>query len=478
MSVAVQYHDERAVVCHDGPLTWAACHEFVGVIETAVEAYFYTEVEPIVSSPGGETGALVHVLGALSRWRRNGVRFRTRVISNAASAASILVCTGDERIADRGAGLLFHDAQALNAGPLGARDTAELHSALRTIDEGLHRVLVERTLSNANNAELSRYGAEESDRRVLEHLYSRLDASLGRRKLRGIRALARALGRAVDKAVRANDASTLSEIYRQLARCDRAISATLALTLGLVDRIGPVELQERRSLGDWGLVIPEWRALYRPEGEVPRELLTRHTLVLGETGSGKTASAILPVAAAAARAPSGRVGAALVIDPKCELGTSLKQLVPSRFHHLRAASVALNVMSGPRWRLGAHLAEGRWFTAALLIVLRVSSMVPGNPARVLARHSVGGSNEEFFAREGAELAVCVLGFILMVTSPRGDHRSCPIGHEIKHEAQGQLAHRLIHYGRRRIASSARESSQTEEEMPTWCHHTPDDAPLR
>ena len=74
--------------------------------------------------------------------------------------------------------------------------------------------------------------------------------------------------------------------------------------------------------------MPQWRGLYPPWGEVPRELLTRHTLALGETGSGKTASAILPVLAAMARAPRGRMGAALVIDPKRELGPVLERLAP------------------------------------------------------------------------------------------------------------------------------------------------------
>ena len=110
MPTTVQHHDDRAVVCHHGPLTWAECHELVGAIETAVEAFFYSEIEIIVSSPGGATSALVHVLGALSRWRSDGVRFHTRVISNAASAAAILVCTGDERCADPGAGLLYPGA--------------------------------------------------------------------------------------------------------------------------------------------------------------------------------------------------------------------------------------------------------------------------------------------------------------------------------------------------------------------------------
>ena len=60
MSASVHHRNDRAVICHDGPLTWPACRELVGVLETAVDSYFYSEVELIVSSPGGETGALLH----------------------------------------------------------------------------------------------------------------------------------------------------------------------------------------------------------------------------------------------------------------------------------------------------------------------------------------------------------------------------------------------------------------------------------
>ena len=42
--------------------------------------------------------------------------------------------------------------------------------------------------------------------------------------------------------------------------------------------------------------VPQWNALF-PSGEVARDALCRHVLVLGEPGSGKTASAILPAVA-------------------------------------------------------------------------------------------------------------------------------------------------------------------------------------
>ena len=416
MATSLEHRHDCAVVVHDGPLTWPATLELLRVLETAVQGYFYMTVELVVSSPGGDSRALLHLLAALALWRKKGVHFRTRVIFAAASAAAILVCSGDERIAEPGAVLLFHDVKANDTGPLSARDSADLHKALKKVDDGFIRLLVDRAVRERSGEQPSRFAALDTDRTVLELLHSGLELSRNARKPSGVRALARAVGRAVDKAARANDRTTLALVYRRLAELDRTISASLAFTLRLVDRIGPCEAENPRLTGRPGLVVPEWIAIYPPEGHVPRELLTRHMLVLGETGSGKTASVILPIVGALAQAPSEIVGAALVIDPKRELAPTLERLAPHRLRHVRTDSVVLNLMSVSRCQLDEHLTAGRWMSAAALILHRVVSLVPTSPARVLVRHEVGDSNNEFFNREGTELALCVLAFILMVTS--------------------------------------------------------------
>ena len=418
MATSLEHRHDCAVVAFDGPLTWATTLELLGVLETAVRGYFYTNVEIVVSSPGGEPRALLHLLAALDVWREKGVHVRTRVIFLAASAAAILVCSGDERMAEPGAILQFHHVRAIDTGPVSARDSAELHRSLKTVDEGLIRILVDRSVRDRTRTEPPRFAASTSDTRVLEHLHAGLNLSAKRRKPSGARALARAVGRAVDKAARANDRTTLALIYGRLAELDRPISASLAFTLRLIDRIGPSETEaEERRLGDFaGLTIPEWSALHPPDGHVPREVLTRHTLVLGETGAGKTASAILPITAALARAPRDAVGTALIIDPKKELASALEAIAPDRLRHIDTGSAVIDLMAGPRWRVAEELAAGRWYSAATLILYRVASLVHGNPARVLLNR--GTTRDEFFDREGTELALCVLSLVLMVTSPQ------------------------------------------------------------
>ena len=238
---------------------------------------------------------------------------------------------------------------------------------------------------------------------------------------RTVRGLVRSVGGLVDEAVRTKDERTLARIFGHLAEIDLPISAPLARTLRLVDRVGgSPRARGVKASATPGLVVPEWRAIYPPSGDVPREVLARHALILGETGAGKTASAILPVVAAMARAPRERLGAALVIDPKRELRPALERLAPGRLRHVTAKTAVLNLMRGPRWRLDDDLAAGRWLSAATRILFRITSFSPTNPARVLVSsdHAHGGSNSEFFDREGTNLAASVLSLVLMVTSPK------------------------------------------------------------
>ena len=439
MSVDFEHRHDHAVVNFSGPITWDSAHDLVGAITAIVDHYFYTEVELVVSSAGGNLGALGHYLDALQAWRRRGVRVRTRVVSLAASAAAIMVCVGDERIAEPRACLVFHQSMARPEGTISASDTQELHTALRRMDRRLISLMVERALETTARVPAR---AERSDRRVLETLAAGLSTGEAPRK---VSALARLLGDLVERAVESKDRKTLSRLYGRLAEIDVPISAPLARTLRLIDRIGDAPRERSVKSGESGLLIPQWRALYPPAGEVPREVLARHTLILGETGSGKTASAILPVVAAMARAPRDRLAAALIIDPKRELLSTLARLAPQRLHHVTAQTSVLDVMQGPRWRLDEDLAAERWMSAATRILFRIASFLPSSPARVLGAHGASKSSDEFFEREGSELLLSVLSVVLMVTS----RDAPPPGEWLDHDAEARTwVERLIERARR------------------------------
>ena len=82
---------DHALVLFVGELDWEAAHELVTTLETVFDVYFYTEVELLVASPGGDTRAFAYYLNAVRNWSKKGVRFRTRVISSAGSAGAFMV---------------------------------------------------------------------------------------------------------------------------------------------------------------------------------------------------------------------------------------------------------------------------------------------------------------------------------------------------------------------------------------------------
>ena len=413
--ISFSHENNRAVVFFAGQLDWEASRELVDAIETVTETYFYEQVELVVASPGGDIRAFGYLIGALNAWSKRGVQFTTRVTSTAASCAAVLVSGADERLAAPGARLGFHHARLI-ATDITARNSLALRGALGEADRLMVGTLVDRAFVDRNILPEVPYEAERSDRQVLERLCAGLPS--GRRpKGRRRRHLARALGRHVERAIRDGDQQALGDIYHRLFGLESLISARLARTLRLVDRIATVGAHDRRPSGTPGLTVPQWRPLFPPDGAVPREVLTRHVLVLGETGSGKTASCILPMVAAMARAPRERFGGALIIDPKRELAPVLEELAPQRLHHVTARDAVIDVMAGPRWSLEDDLDAGRWQSAAVRILCRAASFVRSSPARVLMDHEVGSANAEFFDREGTSLAASVLSLVLMLITP-------------------------------------------------------------
>ena len=322
-------------------------------------------------------------------------------------------------IAEPGATLAFHGARVAPDGGISAQGSATLSPLLRDLDETFIARLADRALEAALEV---RHDAAAADLGLLQLLWREFGRSSkpGARAPRKVRKLATAVGRYVDRAVKRRDRDALRCLYRWLLAHECTVSAPLAVSLRLIDRIGAGPVPESRGSSAAGLGIPEWRVLYPPDGRVPREVLCRHVLATGETGSGKTASAILPVAAAMARAPLGTLASALIIDPKRELARTLRMLAPERVHEVHVDRLVLNVMAGPRWSLDEDLAARRWVSAARRSLCRLASFVPANPAKVLLRHQApdSSSNKEFFDREGTSLGVAVLAFVLMLIDPR------------------------------------------------------------
>ena len=279
MTLTYSHRHDHAAVTFSGELTWDACIDLVDVVDTMIERYFYRQVELVITSHGGLTAALDYLHDAIKRWSSQGVHLRTRVISQAGSAAAVLLSLGHERVAEPGARLFYHLARIRDAGDITAHATTQIQSVLARIDDRLIAFLVDRAMRDPGA--VRPHQAHATDREVLTRLLTTISAPGREKRRRSVRDLARVLGRTVQDAVRTGDRDTLTRLYRALAETELAISAKLARTLHLIDRIGPRDARPDGLPGAPGLTVPQWRELYRPSGAVPREVLTRHTLVLG-----------------------------------------------------------------------------------------------------------------------------------------------------------------------------------------------------
>ena len=419
MSPIVTYDQDHATVVLDGDIEWPLIHDVVRAIEDAVDYYHYTLIELRVRSLGGSNEALGYLLERLDVWREQGVRFRTRALGRTSSGAAFLVALGDERLAEPGATLRFHGASMYREGDVNAEVAAALHDKLTKANDRMVRRLVDRVLEGPHTP--GEAAAHATDREVLEGLCMGAPADPGGTAPARLQVLAGALGKTVDTAIADRDRKSLLHIYGRLFQIDRPISPKLAATLGLLD--WAVANGSSASLvHDIAPSRPAGSIPFAsPTGELARETLTRHVLVLGDDATAATRLCLAPLVTALARAPEGEVGPVLVLDPSAELRAVLQTVAPSGVLELRPDSLVLDLMSGSR-ELASALEQGRWIRAAGLIIERTLAFVPGSPARVLLDTS--GRVVEPVLREGLSLAVSAVGFVAMLLSQPIDEWLC------------------------------------------------------
>ena len=283
MPVTYAHGRTHATVAFSGALDRAGAGELVDVVDLLVGHYFYARLELVVTSGGGDTNALEYVLGAMRRWERAGVRLCTVAIAQASSAAAVLVSLGTERVAAPRARLLYHHVQARARGEsvtLSADEARAMAEGLVRTNARFAERLAERALRESGETGSVAASAELSDRAVLERLAGRGARRRARQRddARAVRRLVRALGRRVEGAVARGDAAALARLYLALADVDAPISAVLARTLRLIDRVGEPGLSSAPACPEAAhetLVVPQWTALYPPDGAVPVAALSR-----------------------------------------------------------------------------------------------------------------------------------------------------------------------------------------------------------
>ena len=417
MNMHITHHHHHAVITLEGDVDWPNARTLLHSIGVAVDYYGYQLVEIQVASPGGNGRPLRQILDAFDTYRAKGVRFRTCVPSHASSAGAILVALGDDRVAAPDARLLFHGSRVYRRGELTARECDDLRTALVRSDDNVVRRLVDRAFSGARTE--PEHGAQSSDRHVLEGMCIGAPPDPENTAPARVQTLAIALGSTVDEAVTGNDRQSLSGLYRRLFELDKPISGQLAKTLRLVDWVADSDSASVGAPNISSFPTPEGIPFVSPAGEIARETLLRHVLVVGGDSQAATSLCLAPLVAALACAPSDQVGFVLVLNPDPELTTMLHAVAQERLEVLDTDRIVLDLMSGER-SVVPPLEAGQWMTAATSILRRTVDLVPGSPARFLL--DVSGRVVDSVLREGTQLVLSIVAFFLMLTSTRS---CCP-----------------------------------------------------
>ncbi len=234
----------------------------------------------------------------------------------------------------------------------------------------------------------------------------------------------------------------LADQYTRLFALDRPIPAELARCIGLIDDVSateeplrithPSDASAHHHVSAWTSLFPAGvprhdltrRSSPRPHPTLPDARRNRfwqdpfrHFLMLGETGSGKTRSGILPVLHALLSAPTppphahtdtpeDRLACALIIDPKHELHHSLQPPHPDTVIRLiHPEHTALAVMDPPN-------PSDSYFVRARQVLQRAATFSPGT--EIILGKPTTPQQDPYWPMRGSEIALTATALTLWV----------------------------------------------------------------
>ena len=432
----------HAVVTLSGVIDEPMMLQLATQIQQLHHGYYYNHIELEISSPGGLVKALDYCVEVMERLRSRRVTFTTRALMSASSAAANLVSLGDRRETSRTATFLYHNTRAQGIDQVTAQSAREFLNEADRIDEHYLNRLVQQALRSGRHAAQERKQGlvrkagrpvlnvkdfSESDWSIVNHLLigaGIVQALPDGGKQHSRKTQLQRLRKHISACLAENDEKKLKQLYKRLFDQDRAISCALALELWLVDRFVDDDGHQAGKNKD-GLCVPEWKPLYPPTGQVGREVLCRHTLILGETGSGKTKSGVLPLLGAMMAPHDRTVGCALVIDPKREILSHLENMAHdgTKIYHIdpkQDKRPILNLMARTQDEVDKDLKEHNYQKVAREILIRSASLSSSSPATILAGEIRGKPNDSFWQQEGSQLAQTVLAFVLLILNNYND----------------------------------------------------------
>ena len=417
--IQINYRTEWCVARLTGLLDDEAAIALVEGCDRAVFDYAYRALTIEIASPGGLANAIEFVLEAMGRWRECGTKINTRALTQAGSAAALLLSAGDRRSAGPNAIMLFHRCA-------GGRDDNETPHELEEIDQRALKRLAQRAQGRLLGEGCSDLVTKGRDLIVAHHLVgteqeANEDSATAVLGLYSDDEKRRDLCNRLQHrlALTRGKVDALKTLYAELFDINEWISAPLALALGLIDTvetiaIGDTVRSDHRPAEAETIAVPEWSDIYAG-GVVPTAMLRRHVMCFGESGSGKTRSGVLPVLRGALSTP--QVSTLLVIDPKGDLLSALQRMTPGEGKGMTIVPIdpersSINVMVGDEWSIETLLEDRSWMQAAKRIILRTASFVPGHPAQILDGVSNVNVRDPYWYREGAMLAQGLLAFTL------------------------------------------------------------------
>ena len=423
--VNIEHKQTRVIVTFTGSVTEGSIIELVGTIDRLQTDYFYQKVDLQIASPGGELIALDYFIEAISSWKQQGLTVTTRALTACRSAAAIMLSLGDHREASTSSVLHYHHSRILGEqGPITSDSAEEVSERLKSVDNRMLAKVVDQVVKCGVSGDCASASVlDEADRIALKEVRMEWCRQTDERPddEDDLVWLDSWLSRTRETHVEVELRDRWSKLYDALFEQDMPISATLAARFGLIDRL--IEPTARRWLGEsargsgkhW-IEIPEWKVAF-PDGKLYERHLRRHTLVLGETGSGKTKSAVLPVLAAAYRSP--RVGVGLVIDPKRELGGLLAMWDKSERRERAGKNLiwiekgrhVIDLMENDAWSIRGMIERNEYWGAAQQILRRIAGLTESNPARILLGEPPA-SIDSYWPQEGTSLSSTVVGLAI------------------------------------------------------------------